>query len=284
MPSIGGSVGRNGQNNKEDVKTVQRLLNQQNLTPLRSLRVDGVAGPATIDTIKHFQSVRVGMKNPDGRVDPNGKTIKKLNESERSASQNSADSSTSKINSTNLSGTRWWRANQRKYPNSTSLDDLEADFREKAKSFIAALKEGGATVSIATTRRNEIRAHLMHYSWCVSKGDVRPSEVPKKSGLDIEWDHGNLKESKKGASEMVRLFHMAYYASLTSNHIRGQAVDMTITWKGDLPIKVPGHDQPTIIRTGPCNGSGNRELHRIGREFGLHKLVKDPPHWSYNGK
>ena len=187
-------------------------------------------------------------------------------------------------NKTNRSGTSWWRANQRRYPNSRNIDDLEADFRKKVKTFVDALKEGGATVNISSTKRNRIRAHLMHYSWKVSRNMIAPDKVPKMEGLDIEWDHGDLKKSRKGASEMVNLFNMAHIASLKSNHIEGKAIDMTITWRGNLTIQVPGRENPVVISTGMRNGNKNRELHKLGREFGVYKLVKDPPHWSYNGR
>jgi hypothetical protein len=187
-------------------------------------------------------------------------------------------------NSTNLSGARWWRANQWRYPNSRSVDDLEADFRDKVKVFIAALKEGEATVNVSSTRRNRIRAYLMHYSWKVARGEIAPDKVPTVAGLNIEWDHGDPKKSRKGASEMVELFNMAHIASLTSNHISGKAIDMTISWSGNLAVRVPGREHPIIISTGPRNGEGNRELHRLGREFEVYKLLKDPPHWSHDGR
>jgi hypothetical protein len=193
-------------------------------------------------------------------------------------------SNMSQNNAANLSGSKWWHANQNRYPNSRSVDDLDGDFRDKVKTFINALKEGGATINISSTRRNKIRAHLMHYSWKVSQGDIAPKEVPKIKGLNIEWDHGDLKESRRAASEMVELFNMAHIASLTSNHISGKAIDMTIKWNEDLTILVPGHANPDVISTGPRNGDKNRELHRLGSEFGVNKLLNDPPHWSHNGK
>lgn len=78
MVSINASVGEKGRNLYNDVKIVQKLLNEHSLPPLRALKVDGIAGEATIAAIRHFQSVRVGMKNPDGRVDPGGLTLRKL--------------------------------------------------------------------------------------------------------------------------------------------------------------------------------------------------------------
>lgn len=77
---IGASVGRNGINRRPDVETVQLLLNRHitSLAPLRPLVVDGRIGPNTIRAIEEFQS-RIGNMRPvDGRVDPNGRTIRLL--------------------------------------------------------------------------------------------------------------------------------------------------------------------------------------------------------------
>lgn len=78
MSHIGASVGRGGTNRPDDVRTIQKLLNEHSLPPLRALDVDGYAGQQTIDAIAHFQSVKVGLKDPDGRVDPGGKTLRML--------------------------------------------------------------------------------------------------------------------------------------------------------------------------------------------------------------
>ncbi|HQU42530.1 MAG TPA: hypothetical protein PK867_06940, partial [Pirellulales bacterium] len=92
--------------------------------------------------------------------------------------------------SQNLSGAAWWHANQAKYPNSTSVDDLEPTFRAKVKEFLAALDKAGASVKISATRRSKQRAYLMHYSWKIAKGEISASKVPAESGVSIVWDHG----------------------------------------------------------------------------------------------
>lgn len=76
------SVGKGGVNRSTDVKTVQELLNDNigRLTPLRPLTTDGRIGPATQGAIDEFQRRVVKMPFPDGRVDPGGKTLAKLNE------------------------------------------------------------------------------------------------------------------------------------------------------------------------------------------------------------
>lgn len=77
MPDLSASVGRNGQNRSSDVKIVQRLLNRHldQLTPSRPLLiVDGLVGDKTVTAIIDFQRQVLNFGNPDGRVDPGGRT------------------------------------------------------------------------------------------------------------------------------------------------------------------------------------------------------------------
>ena len=69
-----------GSRNEADIKVVQRLLNANlsKITPLSSLVVDGKIGEKTINSILEFQKRVVGMSEPDGRVDPSGRTIAAL--------------------------------------------------------------------------------------------------------------------------------------------------------------------------------------------------------------
>lgn len=78
MSQIEGSVGQNGDNLRRDVGVVQRLLNRQDLAPLRSLAEDGRVASSTLEAIRHFQTRYVGIQSPDGRVDPGGRTIRAL--------------------------------------------------------------------------------------------------------------------------------------------------------------------------------------------------------------
>jgi peptidoglycan hydrolase-like protein with peptidoglycan-binding domain len=90
--SIQESVGNKGANKSTDVKTVQELLNLNiaKIKPVQPLAVDGDPGPLTIGAIEAFQSKVVGMTRPDGRVDPRGKTLDKLNEGARATPKSAA--------------------------------------------------------------------------------------------------------------------------------------------------------------------------------------------------
>jgi len=82
--SIGSSVGKGGGNVMSDVIAVEMNLNAfigtgnvKGRTKL--LFTVGQMTDDFVSAIKAFQKHVVGLKNPDGRVDPNGKTLKYLN-------------------------------------------------------------------------------------------------------------------------------------------------------------------------------------------------------------
>jgi hypothetical protein len=80
--TISSSVGVNAVNRKPDVVTVQELLNK--VPPLQGgpevkLKLDGLCWQKTQTAIRHFQSRNMGHKWPDGRIDPGGATLARLN-------------------------------------------------------------------------------------------------------------------------------------------------------------------------------------------------------------
>jgi hypothetical protein len=78
--SIRGSVGAAAVNHVTDVKTIQAALNDVPASeggPLPTLKVDGSCGQKTLAAIRKFQSGF--MRWPDARIDPNGKTLARLN-------------------------------------------------------------------------------------------------------------------------------------------------------------------------------------------------------------
>jgi hypothetical protein len=71
---IRASVGKDAQNNYDDVAKVQRLLNRH--VPTAKLKADGLCGPKTNTAIYSFQMTSFGKA--DGRVDRGGRTITAL--------------------------------------------------------------------------------------------------------------------------------------------------------------------------------------------------------------
>lgn len=81
------SVGFGAVNNVKDVKAVQTALNTllTLIPPTKALSVDGllnvdVKKSKTIEAIKLFQTKVLGQIRPDGRIDPAGRTHRKINE------------------------------------------------------------------------------------------------------------------------------------------------------------------------------------------------------------
>lgn len=172
--------------------------------------------------------------------------------------------------------------------NSLKVDDLEANFKPKVEAFIKALEDGGATVNVKATKRNKKRAYLFHWSWKISLGKCNASDATALTGVDINWDHGDDTKSKAAAKELVTGFGLAtppksvFPPSMTSNHIKGKAIDMDITWEGSITVKKKdGTDVPVDFNS---DVGLNTTLHSIGESYGVKKLVKDAPHWSSDGK
>jgi sugar lactone lactonase YvrE len=184
-----------------------------------------------------------------------------------------------------LSGLAWLEAagvsqadGQGTYPNSTKVSDLDPSFRTKVQSFIDALTQAGATISIQSTLRSKERAYLMHYAWGIAHGTIAPSSVPSMYGIAIRWDYGDDTASRKAAQEMVSFFGMTNDAVLDSRHIQGLAIDMQVSWSGTLGIKAASGIIVNIA-TFPRNAN-NAILARVAATYGVYRLFKDSaPHW-----
>lgn len=78
--TLSDSVGLRGHNTPADVKAVQALLNQHRFACGQE---DGLCGKRTVQAIIAFQASF--LRAPDGKIDPAGKTLAKLNEPGRNA-------------------------------------------------------------------------------------------------------------------------------------------------------------------------------------------------------
>jgi hypothetical protein len=282
MPALQGSVGQGGLNSPQDVRAIKELLNYH-ATKLSfpALDVfDGACDLKTIDAIKKYQRAVLGIRDPDGRVDPKGRTQRSLDHQE--VGSNATAQAQEVQRNARLSGLDWFQRNESNYPNSADVQDLAPGFNLHVRDFIWAMERGGANVFVESTLRNKDRAFIMHWAWKVAHGTVDAAKVPANPNVDIEWDHGNAKKSRKAAQEMVNAFDIAYEPSLTSNHILGLAVDMTITWTSTIKVKDKDGKEHKLGH--PYNGAQSDKLHKIGKSYGVKKLLKDPPHWSIDGR
>ena len=169
------------------------------------------------------------------------------------------------------SGKAWVK----RYPTSVLISDLASPFRESVEDFVAALRKAGARVLIAATKRPKERAYLMHWAWRIAREQFDPAKVPAMLGVPILWEH---EKQMTAAKEMVAAYGLVHRAALTSRHIEGRAIDMSITWDGVLELGGREIGEPR-------NGADNKVLHEIADlEFSVKKLAKDPPHWSDDGR
>lgn len=134
----------------------------------------------------------------------------------------------------------------------------------------------------------------MHWAWKIVNQDVDPQTVPEREGIDIEWAHtdeaGRYSKEKSvaGAKAMVDgygLQNLKVAPALTSRHIQGDAIDMTISWEGTLTLK-NASGTSVSISTEPRTGM-NTELHAVGATYKVIKFkggAADKPHWSTDGR
>src|SRR5262245_17402712 len=94
-----------------------------------------------------------------------------------------------------LSGAQWCA----RFPGSNELADLIKRFRDKAEAFISAMNSAGAKVTISATLRPPERAYLMHWCCMVADSGQDPARIPKMAGVNIQWAHPTLAESKAAA-------------------------------------------------------------------------------------
>lgn len=81
---------------------------------------------------------------------------------------------------------------------------------------------------------------------------------------------------------MVEGYGIVFPPVLKSRHTEGNAIDMNISWQGNLTI-ADANAKSVKITTQPRTGAGNARLQAVAATYGVHKLATDPPHWSADG-
>jgi len=174
-----------------------------------------------------------------------------------------------------------------KFPGSKDLGTLKGAFASGALNFVKALRAAKAHVAITATFRPPQRAYLMHYAWQIAHSEIEAAKVPAMSGVDILWVHKDkagkidVAASKQAALEMVNAYKMAHQAVLKTRHEEGLAVDMNITWSGELSVK-DAKGKVVNIKSSPQNNT-NKDLQAVGLTYNVHHLGSDFPHWSSDG-
>ena len=181
-----------------------------------------------------------------------------------------------------------------RFPTSRSTDDLASPFRENCVAFLAVLRAANANVVVSATLRPPNRAYLMHWAWRIVNQQYDPRTAPRRAGVEVRWDHigagGEYDPvaSVAAARDMVNGYgigRLRVAPSLTSRHIEGNAIDMSISWEGNLDIEDVSGNQ-VLISTQPRDGM-NEDLHSVGAGYGVIKFhggARDRPHWSTDGR
>ena len=117
---ITGSVGRGGKNGKADTRKIQKLLNA--IYPATLLEVDGQCGAKTVRRVERFQ--RRFSRRPDGRVDPRGRTLKRLNAAAPGLQKD-------------------WSGDSSKWSEKKKLDSMDRRLRTSTARILQALKSEG---------------------------------------------------------------------------------------------------------------------------------------------
>lgn len=126
-----GSVGKGGKNHKPDVERVQAMLLMHGYNPGNT---EGFCTDDTINAIVKFQARF--MASPDGRVDPTGRTWKRL------CIQPLAHGSPQEALANK------WSGNPAKWSQEQKLEGLNPCFREKVKILLDRLRKRGYRPSI----------------------------------------------------------------------------------------------------------------------------------------
>lgn len=161
------------------------------------------------------------------------------------------------------------------FPTDRTTAGLIQPFRRSVQQFITTLEAGGAQVKIAATRRPAERAYLMRGCWDIVKDGADPAEIPAHPNVNIVW-------TREGAQEMFGVYRLVYRPSLTSRHIDGRAIDMSIMWTGVINV-VDGRGVRVALDWTRLADRTTR-LYAIGASFGVKKLLSDAPHWSDDGR
>jgi peptidoglycan hydrolase-like protein with peptidoglycan-binding domain len=180
-----------------------------------------------------------------------------------------------------LSGPAWVD----RFPGSRSVDDLVPPFRDNVKKFLAALTEAGAGYRISATFRPVRRQYLMYWAAQIARGDSTGQNIPSYPGVEIEWWHGSVEASRRAAQEMVDKFQIGGNPVARpeySLHDESKAIDMSISWTGNLRIR-RADGQYVTITSAPKDGT-NPDLVEVGKSYKVFHKANDRPHWSIDGR
>ena len=176
MERISASVGLNGINRSADVLVVQKLLLKVGMHPGK---LDGVFGPKTKTAIIGFQSRF--MTRPDGRIDPNGLTLSRLNGTPRKV-VSGAPPKPAQLGST----IQDWTGDSAQWSQAKKLQSLESGFAAKVSKVIDALAAAGFQPHIIYGWRSvAVQQHLVASGRSKVRFSFHNAQTPQ--GVPSAW-------------------------------------------------------------------------------------------------
>ncbi len=211
--TLSDSVGEGGKNKPEDVALVKTLINKFikafNLSDTANL---SKMGKYTVDKIKEFQQQKVGIENPDGRIDVGGKSWKVLNgETPPAASTNDGAPTGnyySHPNAANVGAIR--------YGNGVTARKMIPEAEKLLQSILAKAGLSASEAQVNSTKRS-------YYDQArIIREDVDDADIRGWYGLDP-----NVVKGFSSHEECAKWFQTN--APNISNHIPGYALDVQNT-------------------------------------------------------
>lgn len=177
MATISASVGEGGANRESDVRLVQQLLLAAGFDPKG---IDGDYGTNTRKAIIAFQ--KTFMSNPDGRIDPGGKSIGRL---AQAGGQPGAPASGAAPSAPAAGGAKItdWSGDSSQWSHEKKLASLAPSFRPKVERVFEALKQAGfqprivfgwRSVRVQARLKAEGKSPLSFSFHCAQKPDGTP--------------------------------------------------------------------------------------------------------------
>lgn len=212
MATISGSVGRGGLNRRQDVIIIQTLINHNIhlLAPLHPLQIDGVIGPRTIAAIEKFQRQVLHMQRPDGRVDPLGQTLRKL-DSSKNMGTSSGNSSAPAVND-------------------PAIEALHLAATAKRAAY--ALKKAHPTIVFTSGRRNKAdQARAMAGNVVANRQWIKQTYADTKASRECQnWidSHPAVRTKEEIAAGLLSVLNGLTDAEIgrLSKHLSGEAFDV----------------------------------------------------------
>ena len=128
----------------------------------------------------------------------------------------------------------------------------------------------------------------MHWAWRIVEESFDPRRVPELNGMRIAWWHGDIHASQDAARAMIEAYGIEDLKAappVDSPHVRGDGVDMSVSWDGIIPIRDAGGIEHVI--TSDAMDGVNEELVAVAETYGLlygGNFHDTWLHWSADGR